>query len=94
MFETVRGANQALGSGDSEEAGRLTAAVREMAAAVGLRLAGVEEAPADVVQLVEERERARAGRDFAAADRLRDEVFRLGWVVEDTPQGPRVHKRR
>ena len=93
LFETVRTANAALDSRDTAKAAALAAAVREMAGAVGLDLAGVEEAPAQVVRLVQEREKARAGRDFAAADRIRDEIAGLGWVVEDTPQGPRVHKR-
>ena len=32
------------------------------------------------------------GRDYAAADRLRAEIERLGWVVEDTPAGTRVYR--
>ena len=94
LFEAVRAANQAIDSGDRLGAAGLAAAVREMAGAVGLGLAGVEDAPAEVLALVEERERARAGRDFAAADRLRDQISGLGWAVEDTPQGPRLHSRR
>ncbi len=39
--------------------------------------------------LVEERERARAGRDFATADRIRDELAAEGVRIEDTPEGPR-----
>ncbi|MDQ3979939.1 MAG: cysteine--tRNA ligase [Actinomycetota bacterium] len=94
LFDAVRAANQALDSGDTAAAAGLAAAVREMASAVGLGLVGVEEPPPEVVALVEERERARAGRDFGAADRIRDQIAALGWAVEDTPQGPRVHKRR
>lgn len=39
--------------------------------------------PADVVALAERRTRARAERDFATADRLRDEIAAAGWVVAD-----------
>ena len=39
------------------------------------------------------RERARAGRDFAEADKLRDEIARHGYVVRDTPQGPELVPR-
>ncbi len=38
---------------------------------------------------LEERQAARARRDFATADAIRDELVRAGVVIEDTPQGPR-----
>lgn len=44
-------------------------------------------APPEVQALAEERAAARAARDFAGADRLRDEIAALGWVVKDTPSG-------
>jgi cysteinyl-tRNA synthetase len=63
--------------------------LREMLAVLGLEslLAPVEQAPADVRGLAEQRERARAERDFAAADRLRGEIAALGWEVRDGPNG-------
>jgi cysteinyl-tRNA synthetase len=45
-------------------------------------------APPDVVALADERELARAARDFARSDELRDEIARRGYVVRDTAQGP------
>jgi len=42
-----------------------------------------------VALLLEERQRARARRDFASADRLRDRLAELGIAVEDTPEGSR-----
>jgi cysteinyl-tRNA synthetase len=48
------------------------------------------EAPARALELLEERERARARRDFEAADRLRDELRELGWAVRDGPDGPEL----
>ncbi|HYS40071.1 MAG TPA: cysteine--tRNA ligase, partial [Pseudonocardiaceae bacterium] len=41
-----------------------------------------------VGQLLEDRQRARAARDFAAADLLRDRLLAAGIAVEDTPDGP------
>jgi cysteinyl-tRNA synthetase len=63
--------------------------LREMLDVLGLEslLAPVEQAPEDVRGLAEQRERARAERDFAAADRLRDEIAALGWEVRDGPNG-------
>ena len=46
-----------------------------------------ETAPAAVVDLAEQRQAARAAKDFAEADRLRDLVLGLGWEVRDEPDG-------
>ncbi|WP_060687194.1 CysS/YqeB C-terminal domain-containing protein [Ardenticatena maritima] len=46
--------------------------------------------PAHVLALVEERQAARARKDWAQADRLRDEIAAHGWRVLDTPDGPRL----
>src|SRR2546423_4393787 len=56
-------------------------------------LAEEESAPADVVELAHRRERARTGRDFAEADRLRGEIEALGWEVRDEPDGYRLVRR-
>jgi cysteinyl-tRNA synthetase len=50
-------------------------------------LAEAEEAPAELVELAEQRRAARAGGDFAEADRLRDEIAAAGWVVRDVAGG-------
>lgn len=43
--------------------------------------------PSEVVALADERSRARASRDFASADRLRDRICELGYVLTDEPSG-------
>ncbi|HEX6547460.1 MAG TPA: cysteine--tRNA ligase [Candidatus Dormibacteraeota bacterium] len=45
--------------------------------------------PPGAAELLQRRERARAERDFAASDRLRDELAAAGVVVTDTPEGQR-----
>jgi cysteinyl-tRNA synthetase len=42
-----------------------------------------------VTLALQQREAARARKDYAAADALRDQLKQAGVVVEDTPQGPR-----
>ena len=44
-------------------------------------------APPEVVELARRRDEARASRDFALADELRDAIHAAGWVAEDTPAG-------
>ncbi|MFZ0088235.1 MAG: cysteine--tRNA ligase [Solirubrobacteraceae bacterium] len=46
--------------------------------------------PADAAALRDAREQARGQRDWAAADRLRDELGTLGWEVRDGPGGPEL----
>ena len=51
------------------------------------RLADSREAPAEVTELADRRRKARAGRDFEEADRLRDEIESAGWIVRDADDG-------
>jgi len=46
--------------------------------------------PAEVLALVEQRQQARANRDWAESDRLRDLIAQLGYIVKDTKDGPKV----
>jgi cyanophycinase-like exopeptidase len=48
--------------------------------------------PPEVLALVQEREAARARRDWAASDALREQIAALGWEVRDTPAGPEVSR--
>ena len=45
-----------------------------------------------VKTLLDEREAARARKDFQSADRIRDSITELGLTIEDTPDGPRWSK--
>ena len=38
-------------------------------------------------QLIEKRQKARAERNWAEADRIRDELLKRGIILEDTPSG-------
>ena len=49
-----------------------------------------EKVPIEVKNLVDQREEARASKDFAASDRLRDEIASFGYEVRDLPEGPKV----
>jgi len=68
------------------------AELAQLARVLGLfgRGAPVDGPGAAVERLVAARGEARARRDFKRADELRDEIARLGWLVEDTPAGSRL----
>jgi cysteinyl-tRNA synthetase len=57
-------------------------------------LAAADEAPGEIVELAERRQAAREQRDFAEADRLRDELAAAGWEARDEPGGFRLVKLR
>jgi cysteinyl-tRNA synthetase len=54
--------------------------------------AETEEAPAEIVALLEARQAARKAKDFKRSDEIRDELKAKGWVIEDTPKGPKLKK--
>ena len=51
------------------------------------------EAPPEVAAKLAERDAARAARDYARADALRDEIAGRGWEVIDGPEGSTVRRR-
>jgi hypothetical protein len=53
-----------------------------------------DDAPPDEARkLLEKRKVARARKDFAESDRLRDQVYTLGWIVQDSKEGQKLVKR-
>jgi cysteinyl-tRNA synthetase len=58
-------------------------------------IAEVEEAPPELAELAVQRRVARDAKDFAEADRLRDEIAAAGWEVRDVtmPPGYRLVRR-
>jgi cysteinyl-tRNA synthetase len=81
LNEWIAHAATADGGGDAH--------LREMLDVLGLEslLEPDEAAPAEVRALAEQREQARAARDFAASDRLREEIAARGWDVRDGADG-------
>ncbi|MEM5879083.1 MAG: cysteine--tRNA ligase [Candidatus Aenigmatarchaeota archaeon] len=51
-----------------------------------------DEIPEEIKKLVEERENARKVKDFKKADELREKIKSLGYIVEDTKDGPKIKK--
>ena len=49
--------------------------------------------PAEVIKLAEERAKARADKDWASSDRLRDEIFKMGYTVKDSKEGYTLEKK-
>jgi cysteinyl-tRNA synthetase len=89
LFEWVREANRRGGGvGDAD--------LREMLLILGLgeltaiQAGDVASIDPEAVALLEQRELARAERDFRSADRLREELRERGWELRDGPDGPEL----
>jgi cysteinyl-tRNA synthetase len=95
LFDFVRDANKLLADGavSASEATAATALLDEMDAVLGvIRFDKEAEIPAEITKLVEERQAARAAKDFARADAIRDTIAARGYTVEDVPGGYRIKK--
>jgi cysteinyl-tRNA synthetase len=93
LFDTLRRANTAADAGDLATASTLAAAVREMCTAVGLTINDVGDIDSEVLDKARRLDAARAAKDFATADALRNELQDAGYVVETTKEGTRVRSR-
>lgn len=64
----------------------------QLLAIFGITLKFDYEVNAQVEELIQQREAARANKNFAQSDRLRQQLRQMGIILEDTPQGTRWHK--
>ena len=89
LFDWIAEGNRRMDAGEALGRGRLG----EMLYALGLEgllEERAEEPPDAIRRLADERDAARGARDFALADRIREQLAEQGWEVRDTPQGARL----
>jgi cysteinyl-tRNA synthetase len=103
LYDAVREGNKAITEGAEDEVRMLASSVRAMLAVLGIdpfdphwaaRASSSDERLSAAVSalvsgLLEQRAQARAQKDFAAADTIRDRLKSAGIELEDTPQGPK-----
>jgi len=92
VFDSVRRANAAMDAGDVATVSSVRAAVIEILGALGLELSIGDDIDADIVAKGVALDAARAAKDFAAADSIRNELQAAGYVVETTKDGTRVRR--
>lgn len=91
VFELVKDINT-LGADASADALKAAATTfDELTGVLGLLYnRKTDEIPAEVMDLVNQRAEAKKAKDWPTADALRAKITEMGYVVEDTPQGPKV----
>ncbi len=94
VFDWVREANRRLAANEmaKDQAASALAAWDKIDKVFGLGRKQDTDAPAEIQQLLEERQAARKAKDFKRADALREELKSKGWIIEDTARGPRLKR--
>ncbi len=95
IFEWVRTCNRSIAENTMTpaQAASALATWKEMDKVLGVGAkTKAGEIPAELQALLDERQAARKAKNFARSDAIRDELKARGWVIEDTPKGPRLKK--
>ena len=94
LFELARACNTFVSEPRGEKSVNAARAIfSELTGVLGLLTQKKEEeAPKEALDLLEQRQQARAAKDWARADQIRDALKEMGYAVEDTKQGPKLKK--
>lgn len=96
LYELITNANKLLleSALNASDAKKILAFWKRINSVLGLVLHGQVEIPQEITELVKQRETARAQKDFQASDKIRDEIDKLGYIVEDTKDNNFIIKKK
>lgn len=95
LFEIVGEANKKLTAENEpskEILGYALSMLKELGGVLGLLNKSDEGVPAEVQALLDERQTARAEKNWAKSDEIRDTLKEMGYAVKDTPKGQQLTK--
>ncbi len=94
VFDWVRYMNRRLAehSLSATEAAAALTDWDKIDSVLGVGAKSEAEVPAEILALAEARTAAKRAKDFKRADAIRAELKAKGWVIEDTPKGPKLKK--
>ena len=92
IFNLVKEVNMTVNGAVSKEyAEKIIALIRELGGVLGLLQKEIKKpVPKEVQDLIDARQKARAEKDFAAADEIRDKLLEMGITLKDTRQGVQI----
>jgi len=91
LFDLIRESNSMLDRGELSppQSAQVLSSWKRLDQVLALRREAAA-VPGEVTALVEQRQQARAAKNWVESDRLRNEIARLGWTVKDTKDGPKL----
>ena len=93
IFELIKDGNTSLNADSARAAIKgMLDTLKELSGVLGIMSRESDAVPDDIKALVEQRVQARAAKNWAESDRLRDLITERGFVLEDTPQCPKVRR--
>ena len=95
LFDLVHAGNRAIDAKtlSAVDAGAVQTLLARFDTVLGFLSKPQEVAPAEALSLLELRQQARQTKNWAEADRVRNELATLGWIIQDTPQGPKLKRK-
>ena len=95
LYRTMREANKLKDEGDlgKDDAWHFVRQLEEFDKMLGILPEKEGEIDESVYEKIKEREDARLAEDWALSDKIRDELFEMGYILEDTPHGT-IPKRK
>jgi cysteinyl-tRNA synthetase len=95
LFDMVHAGNRAMDGKTltPEQAAAVKALLARFDQVLGLLEKPRDAVPEEALKLLELRQQARQTKNWAEADRVRNELTTLGWIIQDTPQGPKLKRR-
>jgi len=94
IFDLIKDINTNIGVDSSKELIKYCLdLIRELGKPLGiLQKSTIEDLNSEIEALIEERQQARKNKNWALADKIRDDLKARGIILEDTPQGVRWKK--
>lgn len=93
VFTLVAKLNPVVAEANAAERKKLREFFKEIDSILGIVGKVTEMVPARIRLLVARREKLRAERDWQGADKIRLGIQKAGWLLEDTPSGPRLKRK-
>lgn len=94
IFNLIKGVNKLIAENklSKKDAAEIIKFFKEINKVFAILPSGKTEIPDEIKKLAQKRERARAAKNWNEADRLRAEIEKLGYKIEDTLKGPKISK--
>ncbi len=94
LFDYIRDANRILDTAKISEDNKqhMLDALHKIDSVLSVMKTSEEKIPTEIQEFIKKRDQARAKKDWALADRIRNEISKKGFVIQDTPAGTRVRR--